>query len=131
MGKPNPANPTIIAFQTEWFYRQRQVPDDVLSDVNGYAYVFYRFARRWGTAARWEYGSPARNLDGDVTADELDPEWVDERHRVSANVTFWPTEFSRIRLQGFADDARWEDRIEAGAFLAFEFAIGAHGAHKF
>jgi hypothetical protein len=127
----DPSNPTIIAFQTEWFYRRRQVPDDVLSDVNGYAYVFYRFAQRWGTAVRWEYGSPVRNMNGDTGFDDLDPDWVKDRHKVSAALTFWPTEFSRVRLQGSSDAPGWRDHPETAVFLAFEFSVGAHGAHKF
>jgi len=127
----DPANPTVISLQAEVLYRRRQVPDDLLQDVNGYAEVFWRFASRWGAAGRYEYGSPAWNLDGDVVVDPLDPEWLANRQRLSANLTFWPTEFSRIRLQGASDVVGWRDEPTFAAMLNFEFAVGAHGAHTF
>jgi len=115
---------TVVAVQSEWLYRRRQRPDGVATDVSGYAYVFWRFAKRWGTAARYEVGTGS---DGD----DLDPAWVDDRHRVSVNLTFWPTEFSRLRLQGSVDDPTWQAHPIWAAFLAAEFTVGAHGAHKF
>jgi hypothetical protein len=114
----DPGNPTIVALQAEVFYRRRQVPEDVLSDVNAYAQLFYRFAQRWNTALRWEYGGPARNLNGDIAEDELNPEWTEDRHRVAASLSFLPTEFSRIRAQGTMDAPGWEDRPEYAAYLA-------------
>lgn len=115
-----------VALQTEWFYRRRQVPHDLLADLSGYAYLAWRFTNRWGTAARWDYGSAA----DDGGADYLDPEWIEDRHRLSANVTFWPTEFSRLRAQTSVDLPLWRDPIWA-VFLAMEVSVGAHGAHKF
>jgi hypothetical protein len=57
------------------------------------------------------------------------------RSRISANLTWYPTEFSKLRLQYN------HDFLEANEFLAvrdvdsiffqFEFILGAHGAHKF
>jgi hypothetical protein len=120
------ASDQIVALQSEWFLRRRQIPGDVLSDVSGYAYAFWKFARRWGTAARWEYGSPA----DDEGADYLDPEWTEGRQRVTAALTFWPTEFSRVRAQGSVDLPMWQDPVWA-VFLAMEFSVGVHGAHKF
>jgi hypothetical protein len=121
---------TVVSLQTEVFYRRRQVPLDQLQDVSCYSQLFWGFAQRWGTALRYEYGSPARDASGDRVADPLDPEWTDSRHRISANVTFWPTEFSRFRLQGSRDMPGWRDTIYA-AFLAAELVTGAHGAHQF
>jgi hypothetical protein len=114
---------TVVAVQSEWLYRRRQTPTGVNKDVTGYAYVLWKFAKRWGTAARYELGT--------ADADDLDPEWVADRHRVSANLTFWPTEFSKLRLQGSVDDPTWQADPIWAAFLAAEFAVGAHGAHKF
>ena len=122
---------TIVSLQTEWLYRRRQVPSDVLADISGYAQLFWRFDQRWGTAARYEYGSPAFDSGGDVAASEpLDPEWTESRHRVSANLTFWPSEFSRFRLQGARDMPGVVDGIWS-VFLAAELVTGAHGSHAF
>jgi hypothetical protein len=99
--------------------------------VSGYSQILWRFNQRWGTALRYEYGSPAWNQDGKPGNDYLDPYWTDHRHRVSANVTFWPTEFSRARLQASSDVLGWQGTPNWAVFLAFEFAVGAHGAHVF
>lgn len=120
-----------LVLQAEWMLRRRQVPGDVLSDVDGYAYLFWRFARRWGAGVRYEYGSSARGQDGQLADDYLDPEWIGPRHRVTAAATFWPTEFSRLRLQGSVDHPRWLDEPVWAAFLQAEFVTGAHGAHQF
>lgn len=121
---------TIVALQTEWLLRRRQVPDRLRTDLSGYAYVLWRFAQRWGAAARYELGTPAKDAGG-ATGDDLDPEWVSTRHRAAINLTFWPTEFSRLRAQGGVDLPRWRDAPIWSAFLAMELSVGAHGAHKF
>lgn len=121
---------TIVALQSEWLWRRRQVPFQLRQDLSGYAYASWRFARRWGTAARYELGRPSRDADGN-TGDDLDPEWTRSRHRATIALTFWPTEFSRLRAQGGVDVPRWLDAPIWSAFLAMEISVGAHGAHKF
>lgn len=122
---------TRVTFQTEWLYRRRQVPEDVLADVSGYAQGVWRFAQRWETGLRWEYGTPARNLAGKIVLDPLDPYWTDDRHRTSAQLTFRPTEFSRLRLQGAVDAPAWQRTPDASLMLSLEISAGAHGAHAF
>jgi hypothetical protein len=117
------ASDTVVAMQSEWMYRRRQVPDRIATDVSGYAYLTWRFTKRWGVGGRYEYGS------GD--ADDLDPAWTSARHRATAAVTFWPTEFSRLRLQSSVDIPTWLSDPIWATFLAAEFSIGAHAAHKF
>ncbi len=124
---------TVLSLQSEWFYRRRQIPGDVLADVAGYVQGFWRFRPEWGAALRYEFGSPATLRDGQRAGDldYLDPDWVEARHRASAAVTFWPTEFSRARLQLSADFPLYRAEPIYAGFLTMEFAIGAHGAHKF
>jgi hypothetical protein len=121
----------IIAFQTEWLYRRRQVPGDVLSDLNGYAQLSWLYNKHWGTAFRYEYGSPALTRGMRFTTDPLDPEWSSHRHRASLSATWWPTEFSRLRLQGALDAFPGQRPLGLALFLAAEFVIGAHGAHSY
>ena len=120
-----------LALQLEALWRRRQVPDDLLQDFGGFASLSWRFAQRWETAVRYEYASAPRNRDGDVTADDLDPEWTAERQRVAASFTFRPTEFSRLRLQGSVDLPDFRPDPEWALVLALELGIGAHAAHKF
>ncbi|QDE68046.1 zinc-regulated TonB-dependent outer membrane receptor [Myxococcus xanthus] len=124
-------NTTLITFQAEAYYRRRQVPGDVLTDFNTYAQAAWRFSPRWATALRYELGTAARGEDGARVIDPLDPDWTESRNRVSANVTFWPTEFSRLRLQGARDHAGWRDEAGYSLMLALELVTGAHGAHAF
>jgi hypothetical protein len=82
-------------------------------------------------AGRYEFGSPSTNTGGDEVADPVDPVWLGERTRVAGNLTFWPTEFSRLRLQYGRDMAGWLPEDIDMVFLALEVSIGAHGAHSF
>jgi hypothetical protein len=120
---------TIVSLQSEWLWRHRGVSGGSLDDVNGYAQVFWRFARRWGVAGRWEAGG-APSVSGGLVSDTLDPEWIGLRQRAAGSLTFWPTEFSRLRLQAWGDFAAWQD-ASYGAALSIEYVVGAHGAHKF
>ncbi len=122
---------TVVTLQSEWFLRRRQVPGDLWTDLSGYTQAGWTFAPRWSTAARWEYGAPARGLEGEVVDDTLDPAWNADRHRLTTALTFSPTEFSRLRLQGGSDLVGWRDAPDWSAMFAFEFNVGAHGAHTF
>lgn len=122
---------TVVSLEGEALWRRRQVPEDVLADWSAFSQVQWRFLPRWGVAGRHEWGSPARGLDGEVADDPLDPTWTADRHRAAAALTFWPTEFSRLRLQGSADLGGWLETPEYAAFLALEVSAGAHGAHAF
>jgi hypothetical protein len=115
---------TVVSLQAEAITRRRETPAGSLSDTGLYAQLFYRFAQRWATAARYDLGTGA-------AADPLDPGWTSARHRVSAGFTFYPTEFSRLRLQGSADVPTYRPTPLYAAFLALEVAVGAHGAHPF
>lgn len=117
-------SPTIVSWTTELMARRRQVPNDLLVDYGGYSSLFYRFAEQWATAARYDYGSGLAN-------DPLDPDWTGDRHRITADVTFWPTEFSRFRLQGSVDLPTWQPAPIYATMFSYEFVTGAHGAHKF
>lgn len=121
----------MLSLHTEWFYRRRQVPQAVLQDVSGFASVMYRFARRWAVASRYDYGTAAVDANFEVASDYLDPEWDEARSRATVNTTFWPTEFSRVRVQGSVDLPGWLDDPIWAMFLAFEVVTGAHGAHAF
>lgn len=122
---------TTLALQSEWFYRRRQVPRDVLSDLSSYTYLLWRFAQRWSTAFRYEIGTPVYGQAGGRVPDDLDPYWTGFRHRLTAAATFLPTEFSRVRLQVSSDVPGWRPDPIWAVFVATEFLVGAHGSHKY
>ncbi|HET9933299.1 MAG TPA: hypothetical protein VFQ35_21490, partial [Polyangiaceae bacterium] len=94
---------TELSLQAEWLVRRRHASDAMLYDVGSYAQVVYRFARRYSAAVRYEYGTPSRDSSGTLRVDTLDPDWVATRTRESVAFTFYPSEFSRLRLQGSRD----------------------------
>jgi hypothetical protein len=122
---------SVVSLQAEWLYRRRSVPGAILQDTGGYAELFWRFAQRWGTAARYEYATPTYDSSGGIVVDPLDPAETASHHRASLNLSFWPTEFSRLGLQTAADAPRWDDLPRFTAMLTGEVSAGVHGAHKF
>jgi hypothetical protein len=64
---------------------------------------------------------------GDPSADPA----RERRFRVSPDVTFYPSEFSKWRLQYNRDDIQSRDKPVHSVFLQWEFMVGEHGAHKF
>ncbi len=127
--------PYEVHLQSEALVRRRQVPEDVLTDWGGYAFLFLKFAQRWGTAVRFEHGSATYDADLEPVEDPLGTPGAGSRQRWSANVTYGPTEFSRLRLQGsratiWSDTGAAGDPVWAG-FLALEVVVGTHGAHHF
>ncbi len=114
-----------LRWQTEALLRQRQVPDALNRDWGGYTSVVVRLAKRWEAGARYE-------LVSGLAADDLDPEWTSLRQRIAPQLTFYPSHFSRLRLQLDLDNPTYaEEPWQVGAMLAFEFGVGAHGAHRF
>jgi len=120
----------VLSLTSEWFYRRRQVPGDIVQDVSSFTELFLRFAERWAAAARYEHGSAPFGTSGKAIVDALDPDWTAARQRAALSLSHYPSEFSRFRLQVSRDRPGWRSGIWAG-FLTAELAIGAHGAHAF
>ncbi len=117
---------TIVSLTVEALQRRRQVPAGLLVDHGGYGALSWHIAQQWGAAMRYDM---ATGLPGGI--DYLDPSWTGDRGKWTANVTFWPTEFSRLRLQGSMDRPSWQPEPIYATFLTIETVVGAHGAHKF
>ena len=114
-----------LSLQIETMLRRRDVPAaPTLSDFGGYAEVL------WNITPRWEIGGRGEYVSG-LADDPLDPEWTQARTRYAAQVTFYPTHFSRLRLQGAIDRPGWLDTPIYAGFLALEVVTGAHGAHAY
>jgi hypothetical protein len=123
------ASHTIVSLTAEALYRHRhemQGPVATADDYGGYAQLFWRFDQRWGLAGRYDMASGVAN-----DPDPDDAAWDKPRHRGSLALTFWPSEFTRLRLQANYVAALDRSQSVESLFLAFEFAAGAHGAHAF
>ena len=105
----------------------RFVPRETRTDYDLYTQVNYGFRPGWVAGTRWDYVASTRgqyeNLFG------LDPA-RDARWRLSPNLTWLPSEFSKIRLQ-YNYDQRRHIGVDHSLWLQFEFLLGAHAAHKF
>ncbi|MEB2308848.1 MAG: hypothetical protein OZ917_06040 [Candidatus Brocadiaceae bacterium] len=120
----------FITWQTEVMGRRFEagedihagLTDEVLNNWGAYSQIMWGFKKRWVAGFRGDY------VDGEEAA--TDPLGF-ERWRLSPNLTFYPTEFSKIRLQYNYDDILGNDTTEHSVFLQFEFLLGSHGAHKF
>ena len=100
------------------------MPSDVLVDWGMLSQLVWRYALRWETSVRFEQVSG-------VSDDPLDPFWDGLRRRYTAQWTFLPTEFSRLRLQGSVDVPSWRAQPVYAMFLAVEVFVGTHGSHNF
>jgi hypothetical protein len=132
--KWRPANGTdmeTLRVQLEAFYRRRHVAGGTLQDFNTFGSCALRFAQRWDAAARYEFGTPTLDTAGHVTADYLDPLITGKRQRVALALTHFPTEFSRLRVQGAVDLPDYLRKPIWSVMLSLEVAIGPHRPHPF
>lgn len=122
----------FVSWQTEGLYERYDagadagagLPAEVLRDWGMYSQVLWGFKPRWVVGVRGEYA------DGNHGAFDSEDIYRGERERVSPVLTFYPSEFSKIRLQyNYDHGALFGDAHSV--WLQMEFLLGAHGAHKF
>jgi hypothetical protein len=127
----------FVKWQTEVIYRRfeagRGMDDtfpvaETFHDWGMYSQVLWGFKKGWVVGVRGDYV----DMQDSKFTDDLDRQ---SRSRISADLTWYPTEFSKIRLQynhDFIDDTFFlAGRDVDSIFFQFEFILGAHGAHKF
>lgn len=127
----------FVKWQTEAMYRRFEAGRGIdqifpvaetFHDWGIYSQVLWGFKKGWVAGLRGDY---LHMSDSDFTDDDA----RQTRSRLSANLTWFPTEFSKLRLQ-YNHDFLEENAFLAGrdvdsVFFQFEFILGAHGAHKF
>ncbi|MDQ6625958.1 MAG: TonB-dependent receptor [Verrucomicrobiota bacterium] len=127
----------FVKWQTEAMYRRFEAGrgidqtfpiSETFHDWGLYSQVIWGFKKGWTAGLRGDY---LHMSDSAVTDDDV----RQTRSRISANLTWYPTEFSKLRLQ-YNHDFLQENEFLAGrdvdsVFFQFEFILGAHGAHKF
>lgn len=123
----------FVAFQTEWMWRHYPydaftdpdtgtgMPGGTIRDRGGYAQLVWGFTRDWTVGARWDHAvGPFSDVFG-----------LDDRDRESVALTYYPSHFSKIRLQVNTDQAQSLGQDYLSIWLQLEINFGAHGAHKF
>jgi hypothetical protein len=126
-----------VAFQSEALMRRYDaaervaaaamvpLPGEVLRDRGAYAQL------QWGIKPMLVAGARAEYANGDAMAyGAFAPEERANRNRYSANMTWFPTEFSKFRFQ-YNYDHRTGIGNDHSLLMQFEFLLGAHAAHKF
>lgn len=124
----------FVSWQTEVLYERFKagadplaptpLPAETLRDWGFYSQVLWGFKPRWVAGLRGEYAN------GNTGADDANDAFRGERTRISPVLTFYPSEFSKIRLQYNYDHGELFGN-EHSIWMQMEFLLGAHGAHKF
>jgi hypothetical protein len=132
---PRPYGERDLTVQGEYFFRSKSLelvsgidPLKSKSRQDGlYAQLVYGVAPRWTIGGRFEVIG-LRNKERTSLA-TLD---FDAATRLAANVTFNPTEFSRLRVQ--YNHGRVPDGDPPGihqVYVQLQMSLGVHGAHAF
>jgi hypothetical protein len=122
----------FVSWQTEALYQRFEAGADPTASLNSetlrdwgfYSQILYGFRPRWVAGFRGEY---ANGNKGEFDASDV---FRGERTRFSPDLTFYPSEFSKFRLQYNFDHGSLLG-TEHSIWLQMEFLLGAHGAHKF
>jgi hypothetical protein len=127
----------FVKWQTEAMYRRfeagRGLGDsfpvsETFHDWGMYSQVLWGFKKGWVAGVRGDY----LHMTDSMFTDDITRQ---TRSRISANLTWYPTEFSKLRLQYNHDFLEENEFLSArdvdSLFFQFEFILGAHGAHKF
>ena len=121
----------FVSLHTEVLQRRYEAGDaldptrETLKDWGMFSQALWGFKPGWVAGLRWEYAGAKGNT-------ALDP-LRDTRKRLSPNLTWYPTEFSKLRLQYNRD---WFQHLPgtptaSALWLQIEFSLGSHTAHVF
>jgi len=106
----------------------RNLAGETLADWGLYSEVACGFRKGWVAALRGDYVTPQKlgqyELDYGPDLDRA------TRWRIAPNLTWYPSEFSKIRLQ-YNYDYRDHLGPDHSVWLQLEFLLGSHAAHKF
>jgi hypothetical protein len=101
---------------------------ETFHDWGIYSQLVWGFKQNWTAGIRGDY----LHMEESPLANILERE---SRERMAAALTYYPTEFSKLRLQYNYDILEGNSFLapdtEHSVFFQFEFGLGAHSAHKF
>jgi hypothetical protein len=132
-----PSSMSYVGLQFEALNRNYDTADRTLQDWGWYGQLVWRLPEPWhrwvlGLRYDWLSNKPIGSPNTSNGIDQTIPVDTDgaKRYRVSPNITFFPSEFTKVRLQ-YDYDKQENITAQQAINLEFEFIIGAHGAHKF
>ncbi|MDH5258736.1 MAG: hypothetical protein OEX07_12045 [Gammaproteobacteria bacterium] len=94
-----------------------------LTDNGWFSQLSYGYKKGWVAGIRLEQAKSNIN-------DSADPA-TDDRFRTALNLTWFPTEYSKLRLQYNNDQAEHLSETAHSLWLQLEFNLGSHAAHVF
>lgn len=123
-----------LTWQTEALYRRFEaaadplapvpLPRETLRDAGIYSQVVYGFVPRWNAGLRFDYAT------GNAGTNDVNDPFRGQRVRFSPELSFLPSEFSKIKFQYNYDHGDLFGTAHS-IWLQLEFGLGAHAAHKF
>ena len=121
-----------LAWQTEALYRRFEaaadplalLPEEILRDYGFYTQLVYGFMPRWNAGLRVDY------VGGNTGAFDAGDPFRGRRYRFAPELTFLPSEFSKIRLQYNLDHGEAFGSASS-IWMRLDFGLGAHAAHKY
>ena len=97
------------------------LPEETLQDAGWYGQLQWGFMRGWVVGLR----------QGRIAVTDASVGTAD-RNRLTTNLSYYPSEFSKVRLQVNLDDGTFLGRNNIyGLWLQYEFLMGQHAGHKF
>ena len=123
-----------VTLQVEGLWRRRSYGAQRLDDGGGFAELQFTLGPSWEVGGRAEAVSGIAPRTGLPEGDPTDPHWTGLRQRYAVSTTYWPTHFSRLRLEGTTGRMPWRAPGKQqiwGLMLGLEVVVGAHGAHSY
>lgn len=127
----------FVKWQSEVMYRRfdagRGLDDafpvaETFNDWGAYSQVVWGFHKGWAAGLRGDF---VHMFDSTITDDPQ----RQSRYRISSNLSWYPSEFSKLRLQYNHDFLESTNFLPQGdedsLFFMYEISLGAHGAHKY
>jgi hypothetical protein len=138
----------FVAWQTEAMVQQYDAAEVIqtgvevdrqkyLWDWGIYSQVVWGFMRPWTLGFRFDYANGLDDTFSNGSYSSLADSLRDQRARASISLTYYPSEFSKLRVQYNYDRSEFlvhefnNPRDASSVWLQFEILFGAHGAHKF
>ncbi|MDH5738136.1 MAG: hypothetical protein OEZ23_07475, partial [Gammaproteobacteria bacterium] len=120
----------FVSWHTEYLKREYEALDsfdplhEELEDKGFFSQLTWGFSPGWTTGLRFEKADSNGNDPFDASRNDRD--------RLSLNFSWFPSEYSKVRLQYNRDNAdHLIDEPEHSVWLQFEFNLGSHMAHTF
>ena len=126
-----------VKWQSEAMYRRFEAGHgmndsfpvaETFHDWGAYSQVVWGFHKGWAAGLRGDY----MHMEPSAYTDDPTRQ---SRYRLSTDLTWYPSEFSKLRLQYNHDWLQANDfepgRDDNSVFLMYEISLGAHGAHKY